>query len=181
MDWSAYTELLNELAQARRDAYESAPRTTPAHLDAAIFLAMLQALNSYMKDNPAPVLSALTPATAVSGADDFTLSCTGTGFTDRSVIVFGSHDEPTTLVSDTEVTTIVKPSLFAPAEVPVWVRNGPSASDSVNFTFTEPELPRAAAAEHPEPVAEAESEAESGTEDDSEDSSSKRSKHARRK
>jgi hypothetical protein len=174
MDWSTYTELLDELAQARRDAYESAPRTTPAHVDAAIFLAMVQTLNTYMKANPAPVLSALTPDTAVSGADDLTLSCTGTSFTDKSVIMFGSVSEPTTFVSDTEVTTVVKPSLFAPAVVPVTVRNGASGSNALDFTFTEPEPP-------PEAAAAAESEPESGSEDDSEESTSRRSRHARRK
>jgi hypothetical protein len=138
MDWSTYTELLDQLAQARRDAYETAPRTTPAHVDAAIFLAMVQTLNVYMKDHPMPVLSALTPDTAVSGNPDFTLSCDGTDFTADCVIVFGSVSEPTTFVSDTEVTTIVKPSLFAPATVPVTVRNGANSSNPVNFTFTAP-------------------------------------------
>jgi hypothetical protein len=52
--------------------------------------------------------------------------------------MFGSEDEPTTMVSDTELTTIVKPSLFAPATVPVTVRTGRFTSDPVDFTFTEP-------------------------------------------
>jgi hypothetical protein len=54
------------------------------------------------------------------------------------VIRFGSQDEPTTLVSETEVTTGVKPSLFAPAVVPVMVHNGPIRTDPIDFTFTEP-------------------------------------------
>jgi hypothetical protein len=85
-----------------------------------------------------PVLSSLSPDTAVSGDPDFVLSCTGTGFTPRTVIRFGSQDEPTTLVSETEVTTGVKPSLFAPAVVPVMVHNGPIRTDPIDFTFTEP-------------------------------------------
>jgi hypothetical protein len=85
-----------------------------------------------------PVLSSLTPNTAVSGDPDFVLSCTGTGFRSGSIIFFGNEDEPTTFVSDTEVTTGVKPSLFAPAIVPVRVQTGPLSSDSVDFTFTEP-------------------------------------------
>jgi hypothetical protein len=85
-----------------------------------------------------PVLSSLSPDTAVSGDPDFVLSCAGTGFRSGSVIIFGNENEPTTFVSDTEVTTTVKPSLFAPAVVPVKVRTGPLDSDSVDFTFTEP-------------------------------------------
>jgi hypothetical protein len=174
MDWSTYTQLLDELAQARRDAYESAPRTTPAHVDSAIFLAMMQALNQYMKDHPTPVLSALTPDTAVSGDPDFELSCDGTDFTADCVIVFGSVDEPTTFVSDTEVTTVVKPSLFAPAIVPVTVRNGANSSNPVDFTFTAP-----AVVEKASPDTEETSSEEESTEEEAH--SSTRSKHGRRK
>jgi hypothetical protein len=89
-----------------------------------------------------PILSSLSPDTAVSGDPDFVLSCIGSGFTSSTVITFGpTYDEPTTLVSDTEVTTIVKPSLFAPAVVPVTVRIGKLRSDPVDFTFTEPTPP----------------------------------------
>jgi hypothetical protein len=87
-----------------------------------------------------PVLSSLSPNTAVSGDPDFELSCVGSGFRSGSVIWFGNEDEPTTFVSDTEVTTGVKPSLFAPAVVPVKVRTGPLDSESVDFTFTEPAM-----------------------------------------
>jgi hypothetical protein len=65
-----------------------------------------------------------------------TMSCIGSGFTEASVIVFGDYDEPTTFVSDTEVTTGVTQSLFVnPAVVPVKVRNGDVYSESVDFTF----------------------------------------------
>jgi hypothetical protein len=85
-----------------------------------------------------PTLTSLSPDTAVSGDPDFILTCTGTDFTSGSVIMFGSEDEPTMMVSDTELTTGVKPSLFAPAIVPVTVRTGKFTSDPVDFTFTEP-------------------------------------------
>jgi hypothetical protein len=86
-----------------------------------------------------PVLSSLNPNTAVSGDPDFVLSCVGTNFRSSSVIIFGIEDEPTTFVSDTEVTTGVKPSLFAPAVVPVKIRTpGLADTDPVDFTFTEP-------------------------------------------
>ncbi|MEY9179699.1 IPT/TIG domain-containing protein [Bradyrhizobium sp. USDA 313] len=83
-----------------------------------------------------PMLTALSPNTAVSGDPDFVLSCIGTGFDQSTTIIFGDYDEETTLVSATEVTTIVKPSLFAPAVVPVKLRNGPAYSDPLDFTFT---------------------------------------------
>ncbi|MCA1419466.1 IPT/TIG domain-containing protein [Bradyrhizobium sp. BRP23] len=83
-----------------------------------------------------PVLSSLSPDTAVSGDPDFVLSCIGSGFDEGTVIIFGDYEEPTTLVSATEVTTGVKPSLFAPAIVPVRLRNGTAHSDPLDFTFT---------------------------------------------
>jgi hypothetical protein len=81
-------------------------------------------------------LASLSPNTVVSGSPDFVLSCIGTGFTPNTVMKFGDYDEPTTFVSETEVTTIVKPSLFAPAAVPVLVRNGDVLSEPLDFTFT---------------------------------------------
>jgi hypothetical protein len=86
-----------------------------------------------------PVLTSLNPATAASTDPDFELHCIGTGFTSRSRIQFGAHplqDEPTTFNSSTDVSTIVKPSLFAPAVIPVSVRNGLVWSGEVDFTMT---------------------------------------------
>jgi len=94
-----------------------------------------------MEITPPPTLVSLSPNTAVSGDPDFTLSCIGTDFAGGTVIVFGQNDEPTTLVSDTEVTTVVKPSLFTPAVVPVRIRDGGYNTDPVDFIFTEPEPP----------------------------------------
>jgi hypothetical protein len=88
-----------------------------------------------------PVLLSLSPNTVASGDPDFVLHCRGANFGAASVIHFGSEDnqdEPTTLVSSTEVTTGVKPRLFDPAVVPVTVRHGGQSSAAVNFTFTEP-------------------------------------------
>jgi hypothetical protein len=87
----------------------------------------------------APVLTTLDPATAASGSEDVTLKITGSNLSADSIIVFGTLDEPTTLNADGTVSTIVKPSLFAPADVPVSVRNGEARSNELTFTFTEPE------------------------------------------
>jgi hypothetical protein len=85
-----------------------------------------------------PVLTSLSPDTVVSGDPDLTLSCIGSDFTQGTVIRFGNYDEPTTFVSDTEVTTGVKPSLFTPDVVPVTVHTGKLTSDPIDFTFTAP-------------------------------------------
>jgi len=85
-----------------------------------------------------PVLTAIDPNTAVLGDPDLVLHCYGSGFSAETVIVFSDQDEPTTLVSDSEVTTGVKPSLgWGAVEVPVKVRNGDLTSTAFAFTFTE--------------------------------------------
>ena len=86
----------------------------------------------------APKVSGIAPDTVETGAADLTLVVTGSGFTAASVIIFGVNDEPTVFVSNTEISTVVKPSLFVPDTVPVSVRNGPAHSGAVDFTFTEP-------------------------------------------
>jgi hypothetical protein len=85
-----------------------------------------------------PVLLSLSPNHATSGDPDLVLHCRGANFGSDAVIIFGVEDEPTTLVSSTEVTTGVKPSLFEPAVVPVTIRSGGKVSAAVDFTFTEP-------------------------------------------
>jgi hypothetical protein len=85
----------------------------------------------------APAVESLAPDTAAIGAPDFTVHVTGTGFTPDAVIVFNGFDEPTTVVSDTEVTTGVNMAVWqAPVSVPVQVRAGGNLSNSKIFTFT---------------------------------------------
>lgn len=87
----------------------------------------------------APIVTSLEPATAVIGDPSFDIHVIGTGFTPDSVIVFNGFDEPTTFVSDTELTTGVNMPLWqAPAVVPVSVRNGNLVSEALNFEFTNP-------------------------------------------
>jgi len=87
----------------------------------------------------APTLTSLSPNTAVLGDPDLTLVCLGSGFTSATVIHFSDQDEPTTLISDTEVSTGVKPSLgWGAVSVDVYVKNGDLQSDALPFTFTEP-------------------------------------------
>jgi hypothetical protein len=86
-----------------------------------------------------PTLTSLDPDSVVAGsADDITLRCIGTGFTTDSIIMFNGLPEPTTWVSETEVTTGVKPSLFVvPAVCPVSVHTTSLVTDPIDFTFTE--------------------------------------------
>jgi hypothetical protein len=87
---------------------------------------------------PPPVVTALEPDTVAIGAPSFTLHVHGTGFAAGAVIVFAGHDEPTTMVSPTEVTTGVNMAVWVgPDAVPVAVRVGPVVSNALDFTFTE--------------------------------------------
>jgi hypothetical protein len=86
-----------------------------------------------------PTLTDLTPSTVALGSPDFTVHVMGSGFTSESVIVWNGYDEPTTVVSDTELTTGVNMAVWqAPAVVPVQVRAGDgNLSNVLSFTFTE--------------------------------------------
>ena len=97
-------------------------------------------------EDAAPDLESLDPDEADAGdAADIVMHVHGTGFTAQSVIYFNGLQEPTTFVSETEVTTGVKPSLFVvPAVCPVTVRNGEHESDALEFEFLDPEDPPAA-------------------------------------
>jgi hypothetical protein len=84
-----------------------------------------------------PILTSLDPATAEVGSADTTLRCIGLNFTESSIIIFNSGEEPTTFVSSTEITTGLKPSTASgPYTVPVSVRSGEVYSNPVDFTFT---------------------------------------------
>jgi hypothetical protein len=87
-----------------------------------------------------PVLSAIDPDTIeIGGFGEVILHCTGTDFTRGTSIKFGSYDEPTDFVSDTEITTVIKTGLFkGPDIVPVLVHTGSLESAPIDFTFTDP-------------------------------------------
>lgn len=86
-----------------------------------------------------PELTSISPTSAEVGSADVTLVCTGSGFSELSTILFNGGPEPTTFVSETEISTIVKPSTaFGPLSVPVSVAQGPFQTDPQMFEFTEP-------------------------------------------
>ena len=93
--------------------------------------------------NAQPVLSNINPSTAVIGSADVTLHAIGSGFDANCAILFNGGRETTVLVSPTELTTIVKPSLVTTAgSYPVQVIKGQSLPSAAikQFTFTATEL-----------------------------------------
>jgi hypothetical protein len=86
---------------------------------------------------PSPVVMALEPSSVALGMPSFTIHVTGEGFSPDAVIVWNGYDEPTTVVSPTEVTTGVNMDVWqAPATVPVCVRNGNGTlSNERSFAF----------------------------------------------
>lgn len=85
-----------------------------------------------------PVVTSLSPNTVVLGSPNFDVLVNGSGFTAESVIVFNGFDEPTTLVSPTQVKTGVNMAVWAaPAVVPIMVRSASGVlSNAMNFSFT---------------------------------------------
>ncbi|MCC7366140.1 MAG: PASTA domain-containing protein [Dehalococcoidia bacterium] len=89
-------------------------------------------------NNPAPTVASLDPASKAVGASSFTLTVTGTGFVDGSVVRWNGSDRVTTYVSSTQVTAaIVAADLNAAGTVAVTVHNpAPGGGTSSSLTFT---------------------------------------------
>jgi hypothetical protein len=93
---------------------------------------------------PPLVVSSLAPAQATIGDPDLEMHVIGEGFTTICIINFNGGDEPTTFISDTELSTIVKPSTATVAgAVPVTVKRGEEESAPLDFTFIDPVRSRA--------------------------------------
>jgi len=84
-------------------------------------------------------LVSLEPAGAEIGSEDLVLICNGTNFLPDSVIYFNGGAETTNFISDTQLSTIVKPSLASVAgDFPVFVKGlGDAVTVSLPFSFTE--------------------------------------------
>jgi hypothetical protein len=84
----------------------------------------------------APVATALAPSFAKIGDPTFTLHVTGSGFRPDSVILWNGSPEPTTVVSPTELTTVVNMATAQVAmAIPVVVRGplGTPVSNALTF------------------------------------------------
>jgi hypothetical protein len=128
---------------------------TPAETEAAVLAEFDAVESSYARsarashsqyttlaglpDSSAPVLTELVPDTAEIGSEDFVISIMGEKFDEHTVIWWKDHDEPTTFVSENEVTTLVRPDTIASPELlPISVRNGAAFSNVLEFDFTAP-------------------------------------------
>jgi hypothetical protein len=88
----------------------------------------------------APTITSLVPSSVELGSPSFDLHIHGTGFNESSVIQFAGVDEPTTLISNKEITTGVNMDVWlGPDSVEVRVKNGDVVSDPSSFTFVAPE------------------------------------------
>jgi hypothetical protein len=85
-----------------------------------------------------PQLVALEPASASITDADFEGHVRGTGFTEDTVIIWNGAEEPTRFVDETDVWTMVIPSVVtAPTILDVYVRNADGQVSSIlPFTWT---------------------------------------------
>jgi IPT/TIG domain len=108
------------------------------HAAAHAGAAKLRAAEATPPTPPPLVVRSLTPSQATIGDPDVEMHVAGEGFTSACVITFNGGDEPTTFKSDTELTTIVKPSTATtPGSYPVTVKRGAEESEPLGFTFLE--------------------------------------------
>ena len=89
-----------------------------------------------------PIISSWSGAEI--GDPDVEMRVAGEGFTETCVITFNGGDEPTTFVSETEVSTMVKPSTATTSGTyPITVKRGAEESAPLGFTFVDPARTRA--------------------------------------
>jgi len=98
--------------------------------------------NSTVVNNPVPVISLLSPASATAGGDAFTLTVNGSKFVSTSTVQWSSVDRTTSFVSTTQLTAAIPAIDIATADMPaVTVFNpapGGGTSGAVNFTVNNP-------------------------------------------
>lgn len=91
----------------------------------------------------APVLISLSPDYATVGSDTpVTISISGTGFLDSSVLVWNGADDVCVFVSETELTTVIAMDTVTVASTAtVAVRNDVDLSNELTFEFREEAAP----------------------------------------
>ncbi len=89
---------------------------------------------------PAPVLTGISPASALAGGAAFTLAVTGTGFISGAIVRWNGAERPTVFVSATQLTAQITAADIAVAGTfAVTVTNpGSAASGAVTFTVNNP-------------------------------------------
>ncbi|MEP7271618.1 MAG: kelch repeat-containing protein, partial [Acidobacteriota bacterium] len=89
----------------------------------------------------APVLTMLTPNTAVAGGPGFTLTVIGENFSPNVVVNWGGSARPTTFVSATECSALISPADIASVDsilVTVVNPGGVDSSNSLSFVIGNP-------------------------------------------
>ena len=89
------------------------------------------------------VLSSISPSSVIAGGSSFTLTVTGSGFSQQSTVLWNGNSQPTTFVSATQLTAQISAAeIVAPGSASVTVTD-PAASAPSNaetFTITPPVL-----------------------------------------
>jgi hypothetical protein len=86
-----------------------------------------------------PTLASINPTSrVVAPTTDIVMTLTGTNFMPSSQITIGGNPERTTYVSPTQLTTIIRGSVFTGVDpaIPVQVFNADKGSGTVNFAIT---------------------------------------------
>ena len=85
-------------------------------------------------EETAPTLTSLDPVSAPIQSGDVTVTITGSGFTESSVLVWNGTDDVSEFVAPETITTVVKTNLAAePSTCTVAVRNGAKTSNELTF------------------------------------------------
>jgi hypothetical protein len=91
--------------------------------------------------NPVPVITDLSPTSAIAGDDSFTLVVTGSAFVAGSVVQWNGAARPTTVVSATELSALISAADVATAgDVTITVVNpapGGGVSNALAFTVNQ--------------------------------------------
>lgn len=93
---------------------------------------------SFTINNPVPAISSISPASVTAGSTDFTLTVNGSGFLTQSTIRFGNSNRNVTLVSRSQLRTIIQASdVMQPGTASIRVVNpGPGGGTSNALTLT---------------------------------------------
>jgi hypothetical protein len=119
----------NDQAHAEGETYSVTDRALAETLRAIGFVSIAGWTDA--GGGAAPVLTTLTPATAVVGAAPFTVQVAGTGFVAADVVTWNGAAVPTTFVSATALTAAID-AVAAAGDIAVTV----GASNALTFTVT---------------------------------------------
>ena len=97
---------------------------------------------TFTVNNPVPVLSGISPTSAVAGGAGFTLTVTGSSFTPSSSVLWGGTALTTTFVSSTQLTAVVPAAnITSPGTFAITVSNptpGGGSSSALSFSVLNP-------------------------------------------